>query len=381
MSIYDGIDDYPESITEPDDSTPPDASMFNVPFESLADRTTYLRNKILPAPALSWFPSVAAPTDLQHAVFNSAWFESRWYAAKETATDTLYYSIDFGETWTADSRPASAIAIRDLAHDPTTGDMVLTSLGSVQIYDYDASAGTFTPHNALAGTPAGAIPMYAAVTIPLWCIVYRNATSGIGAATSQDRATWTDRTSALPVTFTGYTGTENPSAGVNSVGAIVALLNTGTGTDFKGAYSANGGVTWSAFTLATTLNTIATNPVWTDRDLGKWVVSIYDTAGEEVEVWSSSNGTTWTKVYNNTPGQFSWPTLAVLDDLFVTVGDGGQVYYSIDKGVTWYTAATAPIVGAIADLHIFSGGGGLLILEEGTPAAARSVREGLGAQV
>lgn len=46
VNPYDGADAFPVSIDVPDDSDPPAAATFNVATEGLADRTTYLQNRL-----------------------------------------------------------------------------------------------------------------------------------------------------------------------------------------------------------------------------------------------------------------------------------------------------------------------------------------------
>src|SRR5215472_15567724 len=43
---YAGVNNFPATIPVPADSDPPNASLFSTPYEGLADRTTWLKNRV-----------------------------------------------------------------------------------------------------------------------------------------------------------------------------------------------------------------------------------------------------------------------------------------------------------------------------------------------
>jgi hypothetical protein len=226
----------------------------------------------------------------------------------------------------------------------------------------------------LVGSPAGAQPLYS-IPDDLWCVVFRDGTSGIKARTSPDRTNFTTR--VIGGAFASYTGTENAQAGVNAAGDILVVLNAGTGTAYEVAHSDDGGITWTTTTIATTLDAFVARPVYSELDQ-IWMILAYDTSGEAVEIWTSVLGFGgWSKVYSNTPGTFAWVSIANNEKCWTAVGTAGQIYYSLDRGETWRNSGMSPCFAALADLHLISGGGGFLVLDDDTPATASSLRLGI----
>jgi hypothetical protein len=373
MNPHTDLDEFPVTVDQPDNSDlmSPTAATINTPTDGLLNRTFWLGNRLATLPALNWNPTATPGDDLDTVWINET--EGRLYASKSGAADIIYFSRNFGESWVSDSRPAGALAIRD-GYTDTDGNMILSSLASVQGYDYDEVAQTYTARNMLIGTPAGAQPLWSE-SASLWCIVFRDGASGIKARTSPDRTNFTTRT--LPTAFSTYIGSENAQAGVNEAGDIVVFLNTGTGTDYKGAHSNDGGVTWTAFTIATTIDTSVSRPIYSEVDQ-IWMVIAYDVAGEECEVWTSTTGFGgWVKVYTGSVGAFALHHLSCSGRCFAALGDGGKLYYSIDRGVTWRKSGQAPLFASYADLSMAGLGGGFVVLDSNTPATKTSTRVGV----
>ena len=308
------------------------------------------------APVLSWRPRTTLPQIFRRSTFNS--FESRVYACADNAADRLYYSINYGNDWVS-AGTATTFNFFDITSN-ANGDMVIVTSGG-RIVDYTRATTTYTDRGAvLAGTPSGATVMWSP-SASLWSCVYRNAALGLQAYTSPDRITWTSRTAGLPATLTGYAGTNNPQASVDASGNIVVLLNTGTATDYKGAKSTDGGITWTAFTIATTVNASVSRPVWSAYD-SAWMVSAYGGTPTATAVFTSPDGLTWTSVYTNATLNFQ--QLAVVDRLYAALGNDGRLYYSTSPlaTMTWRRADVGPF-GGTAWLWAMSGG--LMYWEEG----------------
>lgn len=318
-------------------------------------------------PVINWKPRSAGPAViLRRACFNPV--ESRVYALADNATDHLYYTVNFGNDWSGPvAASGGAGALFDIASDPS-GNMV-APLTSNNVAEYNQSSTTWTNHGApFTGSPSSPTVVWSIVG-SLWCVTYRNGALGLQAFTSPNRTAWTSRTAGLPATLTGYAGSNNPQMGVDAAGNIVLVLNTASAVDYKGAYSSNGGVTWTAFTIATALNSAVTRPVWSAYD-SQWIIAA--SSGSGTNVFTSPDGVTWTLVYAPaTVVQFR--QLAVIGRMYAAVDSNGNLYYSTNKGANWSRADMAPF-GTTTWLWALSNG--LVFFEEGGPNVVISNRIG-----
>lgn len=315
-------------------------------------------------PALNWFSKVNVSVAVADGVFNP--FENAWYLIASGGVDQIRKSVDFGRSFTT---PASATSQSFVDIDADlTGKMVLTTQ-SANLIDYNGSTWTVrTP--GLTGTPSGAQVHF----VGLWCVMYRNGTSGFQCYTSSDRAAYTSRTANLPAAFTGYTGTNNVQLATNGTRLIACFLN---GNTLQCAYSDNGGINWTGFSYATGFTVSGISKPIYSATLSKWFIFVGDNSNSGV-LLSSTDGASWTltKTFNPTTIQFQ--TIEQLGALLVgcdVTSFGGQVFYSVDQGVTWRAAGTIP-AGATSSVKILSGAGGFIMLDTTNSSSIASLRFG-----
>ena len=217
-----------------------------------------------------------------------------------------------------------------------------------------------------------------------------DTTTGMRAATSPDRTTWTDRTGALPAGLNSPAGTYTAHIGAGGGYFVVAAKIAGTVIQLARASGATPG-TWNGTSI--TANTITTltdcsNPVYSDDDAA-WIISLYGTAPGDfcTELWrSTDNGASWQllKVLSNSGLKITW--LANIGHLWVGLSIDGFLVYSMDAGYTtplpgsnWYSAGMHVATNSATHLGLWSGGGGLMEIDWGGAAPnsrASSVRLG-----
>lgn len=349
----------------------------NVWLQALSDAVEQCARDVVSSPALTWqrYRAISTTHILRHACFNPV--ESRWYAVAENTNDRIEYSVNFGYDW-ASAGTASGLAFTDIACDPATGNMVAATLSTL-ILEYRSSTTTWTTRAAgLTGGQSGATVVWSSIAGGgLWCYAYRNAALGIQVYTSSDRVTWTQRTSGLPVTMTGYTGTNAPMLSSNAAGQVILLLDTGTGLARAGAVSNDGGLTWTSSSVGSTVvaaGATITRAQYSVPD-GVWMTLISGSAPVS-EAWTSPDGVTWTRAYASSSG-VKLTQVATTDSLWAAIAtDAVMPYlcYSIDVGVTWRRADVAPMPDTIA--WLWAAQGGLLWFGETGPNVAQSARIG-----
>jgi hypothetical protein len=160
-----------------------------------------------------------------------------------------------------------------------------------------------------------------------WC-----ASSGLficcgitgGLQTSPDGITWTSRT--------------NPSAGVVTAGiainGLTVIIGTvaGSPSTTSGIRSSNGGISWATMTMPVAVS--GTENPTVCAGLFKYFISGVTNAGADSNIFSSSDGATWTNVKALIGTDPARPISLAGCVLVITTGDSNGCFFSID-GTTW----------------------------------------------
>lgn len=99
----------------------------------------------------------------------------------------------------------------------------------------------------------------------------------------------------------------------------------------SGWVTTNGGASWSYLSHTST----GTDPDFSATFISKYVNGAFYTTNLDSDLYRSTDGTTWTKVYDNTTTGTYINDITSNGNTVVAVGHKGKVYTSTDNGVTW----------------------------------------------
>lgn len=346
------------------DNSLPSGSEINVPIETLADRTAYLKAqtdnyhaRFDRARLLNW--TTVARTDIVSAAV-ARHFNGRTFVAAQLG-ERLYVTGDFGATISANlvASVSAGELISDLAFD-TNGSVVATT-NSRYVYDVafnnlstakrDVVGSAVTPYSSVVFLPA----------FGYWLVVTATSAGSSAAFKSTDRATWVTTGVVSPFS----SANNGLRIRTNPAGVILAIL-CGTTTNFRAAVSSNGGASWSSNVL-TAVGSVAFTPseaqiTW-DTVRARWVVVLSSSAGSDV--FTSPDGVTWTKraALNNRIGRVSVDE----DGVYVACVMGASaansgIVASVDGGANWVSLGIKTSGATNTYAHAFETLGGIAVL-------------------
>lgn len=352
------------------DGDPEAAAFTNVWLQALSDHGAYLAAAAQALPALNWGTSVAPPTpaSMKRGCYSAA--TGMWFAVGETGMDYLVASGDSGGTWTAITiTGGSGLGTFDVAAD-ATGNIAITNANSKSVY-YRTIANVWTNAANQLGATGGAQPYIAFdTTNSQWVACFRDGATGIKVYLSANGTAWAAAAASAP---TWAASTDVPKMGT---GAGRVLVVHGSGTTYQMAIGGTAGTSWTETAITTTITpTSFTRPIWDATNL-VWIVA-FSTA-TAAEVWSSPDGSTWTRKAQWTLNGIQ--TIAPLagGSLWLAIDNqsAGASYYSLDAGATWRGCNTQLFPTATPTVLV--SGGGMFMAFESTVLCRPSLRMGPG---
>ncbi len=386
MTTYiEGVDEFPIEFPEIDDSTPEEAASYNPTFEALANRTKWLKLKILPVPALNWHKEVTTNFNQTRGVYSDA--EQTWYiVGDDPGTDQFERSQDFAENNFEDLSAAlnsGAQACYDIAVN-ALGDLVIINKGR-HVYSgvlagygsLDSTSNWTLKNNALAASASAAGVDWEEIS-DHFVVVYRVGSSGFHAEYWDGLAPTFTPASTVPAAWSGYTGTNdgeiNCSRG-QPVGVAIACFYDAGGSAHKlnVMRSIDGGANWTNQQLATIGDyTKVSKPAY-NKEADRWYLA-GSTTVPRTEIFESTDaGVTWTSIA--TVNGWACHGIVALGELLVLLGADQRIAYSVDRGVTWLFCKRL-LPASAAAMHLRAGGGGLFFCNLTAKNAFSSLRIG-----
>ena len=383
MTPYAGNDaNFPTTVSQPDNSDliNPAAGTLNVPSQGTLDRTAYLHKRLAAAPACSWEPQVAMVSSCDNAAWSSK--GGYWWACGGGNADLIKATPDYGKSWSSVVPGALGLLVYSLDFDLAGNACVVSTGGAAaqRIYSYTFATATWSVSGAgfgLIGTVNKARVRFES-TNSVWACFYNDTTAVTGAmrvSTSLDRVTWTDRTASLPSAFVVVT-TQTPHIGVGGGNIVAAFKSSATTVNVARAV-ASAPTVWVGATITTTTITAITDcsdPAYSNED-ATWQLAICGTtAGNNVTEFykSTDGGQTWTLSATIATSGLRVGYLANLGHLFAGLSLDGFIVYSLDLGTTWFPAGMKCATPGATNVSLWSGGGGLLVVDYGVGANSRT---------
>lgn len=350
MSTYEGNPDtFVGTITQPDDSPSPNATVINTPVQGVMNNTAWLKARIALAALLTWAAPANWPENFgpyAMTFYDEPLFE-QWlvigYNSGPPSSWTVYYGTGDGN-WTAFAVPVSGGA-------PSC--MTVASDGSVWATGFGAST---LLHWRLA-TPGGTFTTITATSAST-CTDYRAAAIGttvvaaVGSSTAGGAKLGTILTSGSPGFNANQSGITANEWALRSNGTQAVAVPAQSGTSIV-AYSTTDGVTWSANTVATSTDDVM-DLAWDDvRD--RWM--LVSQAGGIAHIYTSPDAVTWTLLAtlgNGSTENIGPVALACVTGnyfLLLPLGSNFQLVVSYD-GIKWSAVPVvlAGVSGAIPTL-------------------------------
>jgi len=380
-----GTDDFPVEFPEIDDSTPEEAAEWNPALEALANRTKWLKLKILPIPALNWHKAVTTNFNQTRGVYSEV--EQTWYiVGDDPGTDQFERSQDSALNNFEDLSGAlgGAIPCYDVACNQTTGDLVIVNKSSRNVY-----LGVFAGYGSLSSggnwtNGANMIAVAAGAPVVDWdeisgnfITVYRNGASGFHAEHWAAGPTFTPAAS-IPAAWTAYTGSNNAEIGCSRgqpVGTTLACFYDATGSVQKlnVMRSTDGGTNWTNHQIAPPLDLLLVSKPAFNKEAKRWYVAGSSSLPRVYIYESTDDGVTWAIVA--TINGWECHGIVASGELLVLLGKDQRIAYSVDRGVTWrFEARRLPAT--VATMHLLAGGGQLFFTNNVAKNAFSSLRIG-----
>lgn len=345
MTNYDGSPDWP-SIALVDDSTVPSGSNLNVPFESLADRTAWLRSLLetvrdlvsqVQAINFPTHPEQSSVGEMKAAAYDPVY--RRWYVVG--ATENVRASDDWGLSWPASSEIAS-VAADENCHglDIDGSGNVVVATSAEFVFSKVASTGVWTKVDLGAWIdPPGVLQVAYDPIHTQWCVAGVNTGAGTFVTlTSANRTSWS--ASTAPSSFTNMTNLDMRCN--KTSGRLVLVGQTTSSNTIKVRTSDDGGETWTSrsdITVGAVPDYVAL--IRDTNVANRWLLITSRTSGSwNSDVWASTDdGVTFTRIC-----QLAFNALfrcAPVGSMLVGVCQNPTLnrfesVFSLDGGATWH---------------------------------------------
>lgn len=384
-----GVNEYPDEFPELDDGVPEQAADWNPSLEALANRTKYLKLKILPVSVLNLNPPATTTFNLARFVYSDP--EQTWYGVWfDPGTKQFERSQDNGRTFDDLSTALpSALACYDVACNQSNGNLVIVNAGSRNVFhgvlagygSLDTGGNWSTITNGLGAGPTTASIDHDDVNDRFIC-VYRTGATGFKAEYWDEVAPTFTASAALAAAWTAYTGSNDAEVACSRGQAVCTTVAcyfdaSGVGHELNVMRSIDGASTW-------------TNQQLTSGAGGDYVLTSKPAYNKENNRWylAGSSSLPRTEVWESTDNAVTWTSVSVIDgwechgivavgDMLVLLGEDQRVAYSLDRGDTWLFASRALPNGTPTTMFLRAGGGGILIVNKIQKEVWSSVRVGL----
>lgn len=383
-----GVDEFPDEFPELDDGVPEQAADWNPALEALADRTKYLKLRVLPIPALNLHNGVATTFNLARCVFSE--LEQTWYGVWwDPGTDQFERSQDNARTFEdlSGALPGGK-ACYDVACNQSNGNLCIINT-SRDIYagalvgygTLDSGANWATKANALAAAPTTASVDHDDVN-DVFVVVYRVGASGFHAEHWDGSGPIFTPSGALNIVWTGYTGSHDAEVACSSGQVVCTSIacffdEGGSGHKFNVMRSIDGAATWTNQQLVSGAGgdyTLISKPAYNKAN-NRWYLA-GSSSLPKTEVWESTDaGVSWTSV--SVIDGWKCEGIVSIGDLLVLLGEDQRIAYSVDRGATWLFSTRALPLGTPTSMFLRAGGGGFLIMNKIDKQAFSSLRIGL----
>lgn len=346
---------YPVTISEIDDSSPPFAANWNPGTDGLADRTAWLRATLGHGPALNWGAAFPSSVGFFGAQFGASALGPLSGLGAILAVDNTSPTIF--EVWRGlglDSGAAVAWAqiptfgptpgkVRSSAicEDPSTGDNwwvgIVDDTYVTRLYLANPGGGS-AKISSIAGTGnVYGIEITTLGAYVITAVAAANAASAAFTSTNNGGTSFTSFATGIPAMPAGSSW-ELKSSG----SAVLAIPYMGGFGAATGVWKTTDGHTWAnAATLsfmAATDNVVGL--AW-DPQTGLWVIAIQTTT-PTVYFYTSPDGVSWTSAGTPPATHMTIADMAAVKGTVVctladssSAGPSGQIW-SADDGATWY---------------------------------------------
>lgn len=358
----------PTALTMPSDGDDFAAASIEVPVQGVLDGVTYLKAqsddyhaKFDRARLLNWNGNAVAIAN----VYCAACTPGRLFMASDNGLQ-LVASGDLGMTGATANLVSSVSAgetIRDIAFDQNGNVVAVTN--SRYVFDVSFNNLVAAKRDVLGVAASINASVVFLPALGKWLLV--GSAAGGGSTqyiyTSTDRATWS------------ASGLNNPFAAAASNGMRIAANPAGvvlaiqcmTSSSFRAATTSNAGATaWSSAVTVSGLSSVPFDAwiTW-DAPRSRWVVVLYSSAGNGADVFTSPDGSAWTKQVslNNRIGRIAID----VDGTYVACVTSTSTFNaglvaSFDGGATWYSLNVKTPNAAQAYGHALTTPGGLVVV-------------------
>lgn len=325
---YAGLDNYPTQIDVPSDGDAAEGATFAPGYEGLADRTRWLRLRMLnvntrvTAGSLQNFGACFVPG-----------YDELWVVGEYNSNAQVMKSKNLGLTFARETAIDAAI-ITNPTHEygiaaNANGDLIVVN-SAAHWQSYDRATTTWYADGWTS--PGSWTRIVYLPTVDRFVIVGVTGTN----LTAQRTPVADIHNANTPTTQIGAAGTwYNFTTGLAVDVATGRVAAVGlSSSQPRVAYSTDAGDNWT--TLAGLATTIAT-PTWADichGGDGYWYLVVGETSGTHTgEVWRSVDATSWTKVATFTSDFVK--CIAGFGAFILGVTAAGSIVSSVDNGATW----------------------------------------------
>lgn len=200
-------DNFPLSVAEYDDGTPPAAAQFNPATEGAQDQTAYLRALIGSSICANWGSPASPGTGTIDAIYCWDPCAQRWLGCvNESGTEVLVATHDSGKSWAAASGSALGGQASAMSATGLFGDtMVAWVVGTALHFDFFSSNGTRTTGTNGFATTHPALHYFSCN--PAGAGVFQRHAFCFNQAGANFTGTWLGNTDGgVPGTWTSFAG-------------------------------------------------------------------------------------------------------------------------------------------------------------------------------
>ncbi len=342
MSTYTPSPAHITGFTAVTDGSTEDAALFAPFLEGLANQGAWVADGG-DLSALSWINGGATTNTLKRLAYSK--LDGVWIGVGDGGNNFVESSVSFGRAWTniggTIAGSVGAKTYLEAAFSSASGYVVIAVNGSRDVVVGTRTAwNTFTwaaTANALS-ILASAIDLDFEPTSALWIALYRTGASGMRLDTSSNGTAWTAR--ALPATWSGYTGSNNPRLGAAAGHAVGVLATVEATATIETIYSSNG-TTWTGVTLTSTIAPADISGPWItrpayDTGLGVWWFAVSSSTADSAEVWKSAdNGATWSVAKSFASLDVRIEAACMIGGVWACLTTKGRLMVSKDAGASW----------------------------------------------